>query len=300
MIDLHTHSTFSDGSLTPEALADRARRLGLRAVALTDHDTCSGVPRFLAACRSVPEHAGLVGIPGVEISVEVPRGTLHLLGYYVDSAHAGLNSALRRIRDGREERNRTILERLRCLGYSLSWEEVRSRAGEEVVGRTHFAQALLARGWVQSLEEAFERLLAKGRPAYVSRYRLAPAEAMRFIHEAGGVPVLAHPFTLELSPSMLRSAVREWKAMGLEGVEAYYSEHTAEQTAQYLALATELDLVVTGGSDFHGSVNPAIEMGRGFGSLRVPDRLLETLEKRRPLPAGSVWMADGSGAGERG
>jgi len=277
VIDLHVHSTFSDGSLTPEELVDRAREIGLTAIALTDHDSVDGVPRFLAACGGGPPE----GIPGVEISAQVARGTLHILGYFIDPGDAKLARMLNRIRDGRGERNREIVARLNALGLTVKWEEVRAFAGEEVVGRPHFAQALLARGYVRSKDEAFEKYLAKGRPAYADRFRLPPAECIALIADAGGVPVLSHPFTMELGPKQLRAFTSSLKDAGLQGVEVYYSEHSASQQAEYLRLAAELDLVATGGSDFHGEANPAVKLGRGFGSLQVPEEAIEELRARR-------------------
>ncbi len=281
MIDLHVHSTFSDGSLRPTQLAEEAAKAGLHAVALTDHDTVDGIPEFLGAC----ERMGVLGIPGIELSIDVPRGTLHMLGYWIDLPHAELEQILRHLRTAREERNRQIMERLYALGCNLTWEDVKAFAGEEVVGRLHFAQALEAKGYVKSKDEAFERFLGKGKSAYVNRYRLSVEQSLRIIRAAGGVAALAHPFTLELSPSALRAAVAEWKNYGLSAIEVFYSEHTPEQERQYLALSKELDLVAIGGSDFHGAANPAIRIGRGFGSLVVPDEIVDCLRARRPVAA---------------
>ena len=174
-----------------------------------------------------------------------------------------------------------ILDKLNGLGLTLNWEEVAACAGEDVVGRPHFARALQARGYVQSKTEAFERYLAKGRPAYFDRFRLSPEASIAVIRAAGGVAVLAHPSTLERSRGSLRRALIEWKALGLAGIEAYYSEYDAGKTGLYLSLCRDLDLAPTGGSDFHGLANPAIHLGVGFGELRVPDELLAGLEVRR-------------------
>lgn len=275
MIDLHTHSTFSDGSLTPESLVAMAKSLGLTAVALTDHDCTSGHARFMTACLA----NGVRGIPGVEISANTREGTLHMLGYFVDGEEPGLHATLREIRGGREVRNRRILERLNDLGFALSWEEVASYAGEDVVGRPHFAQAMQAKGFVTTKEEAFDLYLGKGKPAYVDRFRLSPADSIAAIRGAGGVAVLAHPGTMGLGHRALSEAVAGLKLSGLGGIEAYYSEHTADQQAQYIGLASEFGLAVTGGSDYHGAANPAVRMGVGFGSLKVPDSLLAGLDR---------------------
>jgi 3',5'-nucleoside bisphosphate phosphatase len=275
MIDLHTHSTFSDGSLTPEALVEQADAMGLSALALTDHDCTDGHTRFLAACSG----RGVRGIPGVEISAEVPKGTLHMLGFFLDGANGQLRATLDEIRDGRKLRNGRILDRLNGLGMNLSWEEVAAFAGEDTVGRPHFAQAMVAKGYVASKEEAFDRYLGKGQAAYVDRFRLSPEDSIAAIRAAGGVAVLAHPFTMGLGPKALREAAIKLKDAGLGGIEAYYSEHSASQHAQYMKLAKDIGLAVSGGSDFHGDLNPAIKLGVGFGNLRVPDELLAGLEK---------------------
>lgn len=276
MIDLHTHSTFSDGSLTPEQLVAEAERVGLTAIALTDHDTTAGLSRFLAAA----ERSRVRGVSGVEISAEFHPGTLHMLGYFVDPAYAPLEESLRWIREGRELRNAQILEKLQKLGMNITWEEVKSYAGEDIVGRPHFAQALQARGYVKSKDEAFERFLGKGKAAYVDRRRFAPADCIRLIREAGGVAVLAHPFTLGLNPEETRALIRNLRDAGLEGMEVYYSEHTTDMVKMYETMAGELGLVVTGGSDFHGALAPDILLGRGFGNLAVPDSVLERLDAR--------------------
>ncbi|MGQ9662424.1 MAG: PHP domain-containing protein [Kiritimatiellia bacterium] len=282
MIDLHTHSIFSDGSLTPEQLVAAARRIGLKGLGLTDHDCTTGLDSFLRACSSpTPGSNHLEPVPGVEISVDVPKGTMHVLGYFIDPQYAELQEALEQIRDGRSVRNHKILQRLNELGLCLEWDEVASFAGADVVGRPHFAQALLKRGYVRSTQEAFDNYLAKGRPAYVDRFRLLPADAVGVIRRAGGLAVLAHPCTVEAKGRNLVALVRELKDFGLSGIEAYYSEHTPDQTAEYLAIAREVGLLVSGGSDFHGEANKAIALGYGFGSLWVRDEVLEELLRHR-------------------
>lgn len=278
MIDLHTHSTFSDGTLTPEELAAAAATAQLEAVALTDHDTTEGLSRFLAAAVQ----CGFRGVAGVEISAEHQPGAMHLLGYLFDPTHAGLQAQLGQLRAGRDERNLLIMDKLRGLGLELSWAEVRAFAGGEVVGRPHIARALIARGHVQDKAEAFTKLLARGRPAYAERFRLSPAASIQMIRAAGGVAVLAHPCSLKLGQKQLRALLLELQSVGLGGVEVYHSEHNPSQTRLYQRLATDLGLAATGGSDFHGSLMPDIKLGRGFGGLRVPMDLLTKLEAHRP------------------
>jgi predicted metal-dependent phosphoesterase TrpH len=277
MIDLHVHSTFSDGSFTPEELIGEAARIGLCAIALTDHDTTDGVPRFTAAAVLTSVRA----IAGVEISADVKSGTMHMLGYMIDPDNQALIERLKWLREGREARNAEILEKLNKLGFELTWEEVTAFAGEDVVGRPHFAQALLARDLVKDKNEAFDKYLGKGKPAYADRRRMTPEHSIRLIREAGGVPVLAHPFTLNLSAGALKRQVAELRDFGLGGIEVFYSEHTPQMTSQYLNLAGELGLVATGGSDFHGAMNPDIKLGSGFGSLQVPDEVVAQLSAHR-------------------
>lgn len=277
MIDLHLHSTNSDGSDTPEELVRRGRRIGLTAMALTDHDNMSGVPGFLEACRT----EGMTGLAGVEISAVAGEGlrTLHILGYGVNPRHPLVQELLGRVRDGRAWRNEQILTKLKGLGLKLEWPDVQSCAGQDVVGRPHFARALMGRGYVSSVAEAFDRFLAKGRPAYADRYRLESAEGIRMIREAGGVAVIAHPFTWETDEARLQAGVAALQELGLAGIEAVYSEYTPEQTIALLRLAKKMKLLTTGGSDYHGSFKPEIAMGKGFGRLCVPDSYLPPLLK---------------------
>jgi len=291
MIDLHFHSTFSDGSVPPEGLVRMGKEIGLTAMALTDHDSTGGVDRFLASCRK----AGLTGISGVEISAEISRGTLHMLAYFIDPRNAKLESVLERIRGGRSARNEEILAKLNGMGFELTWEEVLAFAGEDVVGRPHLARALVQRGYVDSTKQAFNLYLAKGRKAYAERFRLPPAECIAVIRGAGGVAVLAHPFTLELNRGALREYVSGLAGRGLGGIEVRYSEHSSSQVAQYTALADEFDLAPTGGSDFHGQVNPEIKIGTGFGSLNVPDACVEALRRKAEAKATGVGNRAHSG-----
>lgn len=279
MIDLHTHSDLSDGSLSPETLAALAAESELTAVALTDHDTMEGTARFSTACGRL----GLRGIAGVEISTDFGPGTMHVLGYFPGLPEAGFMADLARIREGRQARNARILETLTGLGMPVDAGELAALAGEGVAGRPHIAQALVARGYVQDFRAAFDQWLGKGKPAYHDRYRLAPAEAVTAIVAAGGAAVLAHPFTLRLTNSALRATLDVLVEAGLAGIEVFYPEHPLPLRQLYTTLAKERGLVLTGGSDFHGAMNPAIRIGRGFGNVRVQDRVLRDLETRTGL-----------------
>ncbi len=277
MIDLHTHSIFSDGSFTPEQLAHTAASIGLSALALTDHDTIDGLSCFLRAC----ENYGVRGVPGVEISLEVPDGSMHLLGYFIDHQHPALNQHLDKLKAGRDYRNRKILEQVNALGMPLTMEEVAAYAGGDNVGRLHFALALVERGYARTKDEAFERYLGKGKPGYAERARLTPAQGVGIIRQAGGLAVLAHPFTLHLGKQALDTLVGELAAAGLQGIEVLYPQHNPKMIKQYSALAQRYNLVITGGTDFHGAPMPDIKLGTGFGDLHVPDSVLEELDARR-------------------
>jgi 3',5'-nucleoside bisphosphate phosphatase len=277
MIDLHCHSTFSDGSLTPEQLIDEAAQIGLTALALTDHDTTAGLPRFLAAAADKPVRA----VPGVELSVDCSSGVMHMLGYWMDLSNPELLRQMEWIRDGRTMRNRSMLEKLNALGFAMTWDEVAACAGEDVVGRPHFGQVMIQKGYAKDKNEAFDKWLGDGKPGYADRPRLTAEVAVALIRQAGGVAVLAHPFTLHVSKETMEALFAELAGVGLGGVECYYSEHSADLTKEYLAMAKKANLVPTGGSDFHGEVSPGIRLGVGFGGLNVPDEILVRLEARR-------------------
>ena len=277
MIDLHCHSTFSDGSLAPEQLIAEAAKIGLVALALTDHDTTAGLPRFLAAAAGGPVRA----VPGVELSVDCSSGVMHMLGYWMDLENPELLRQMAWIRDGRAMRNRIMLEKLNALGFAMTWDEVQAFAGEDVVGRPHFAQVMLQKGYAKDKNDAFDKWLGDGKPGYADRPRLTAEVAVALIRQAGGVAVLAHPYSLHVGKDAMASLLIELAAAGLAGVECYYSEHSADLTKEYLAMARQANLVPTGGSDFHGEVSPGIHLGVGFGGLCVPDEVLAQLEARR-------------------
>jgi predicted metal-dependent phosphoesterase TrpH len=269
-VDLHIHSTTSDGVYTPSEVVHLALERGLATIALTDHDTLGGV----AEAQQAAVGAGLEVIAGVEINSEGVWGDLHFLGYYVDPESAPLRERLRAIRDARVERARKMLERLGQMGMMLEWEEIRALASGDSIGRPHVAQALLNRRYVQTLQEAFDRFIGLDSPAYVPRLRLTPPEVMRTITEAGGVPVLAHPAH---SGAATVRRIPEFVGYGLRGVEVYYPHHSPEQVEMLLGLCREHGLLATGGSDFHGS---GIGGGVSLGSVYVP---LECVERLREM-----------------
>ena len=279
MIDLHCHSTFSDGTFNPEELVAMARAIRLSVLALTDHDSTSGIADFLAANDAYNDN-DLICVPGIEISCDVPSGTMHMLGYHIDHTDNELEEQLLPIRNGREYRNNIILDNINRLGCKLDWDDIKKFTGDDVVGRPHFAQAMVEKGFVKNKQQAFDLYLAKGKPAYADRYRMSPEKSIKMIKDAGGIAVLAHPYTLDLKKEKMRQTVGELCEMGLDGMEIYYPMHNEYLRKQYLALAEEFDLLVTGGSDFHGDVNPMIKLGEGFGDLFVPDEVYDKLLAR--------------------
>jgi predicted metal-dependent phosphoesterase TrpH len=267
-VDLHIHSTASDGTLTPSEVVRLALARGLRVIALTDHDTVSGVAEAQAAAGTEIEV-----IAGVEINAEGGGTPLHMLGFYVDPQTPSLTEKLRTMRDARLERARKMLERLRELGMPLAWEDVQALAGGESVGRPHVARALLDRGYVATVREAFERFIGPGCPAHIPRLRLTPAEAIRAVVEAGGVPVLAHP--AHSGPAVVER-IPEFVGYGLRGLEVYYPRHSPDEIEMLLRLCREHGLIVTGGTDFHG---PDSEEGAPLGSVYVPTECAERLRE---------------------
>ena len=278
MIDLHAHSTVSDGSDPPEKVAELAAAAGCRAVALTDHDRLDGLPAAAARAATV----GVELVPGCELSCEWSPGTMHVLVYFVEPGEGPLQRELDRLQRARDERNVRLAERLGRLGLPVSYEEMAEEAHGPGVGRPHAAAVLVRKGVVATVQEAFDRWLAKGRPGYVEKERLTPVDAARLAAASGGVTVLAHPLSLELGSAELEGVVTELHDLGYAGLEAVYARYSAAEREALLGLARRHDLVATGGSDYHGTYKPDLSIGTGRGDLAVPDELLDALAARRP------------------
>lgn len=276
MIDLHTHSTFSDGSATPSQVVDLAADAGCSAIALTDHDGLGG----LAEAEQRAQSAGVGFVRGCEVSASFQPGSLHLLCYFVPTA-GPLPDKLTELRGERGRRNEHLFELLANLGFGITREEVELEAGGDVIGRPHFAAVLVRHGEVASIEEAFQRLLAKGAPAYVERERVEPAEIFEVASRSGALTAIAHPMTLGLDPSELDRVVGDFAGSGATGLECYYSSYDDDLQAELVAMARRHGLVPTGGSDFHGTFKPGLRVGTGRSNLCVPDDVLEELRARR-------------------
>ena len=284
MIDLHAHSAISDGTEAPAVVVGHAVDAGLHAFALTDHDTLEHVPAAQAAAAA----AGLRFIPGCELSCDakVP-GALHLLVYFVEPGCA-LDAQLGALQAAREQRNAAMVERLAELGVPIDLDEVLAVAGDGVVGRPHIATVMIDHGYVTSVQDAFDRYLGQGRPAYVERTRLDVGDAIALAHASGGVAVVAHPHSLHLRDQQLDRYLGELVEAGLDGLECEYPSYDRGERDRLLELAARHGLAPTGGSDYHGAIKPGLRVGTGNGDLAVPDVFLEALEARRPSPGGAA------------
>ena len=278
-IDLHIHTTASDGTLTPSEVVARAIKLNLKAISITDHDTLAGSIEALSS--GIP--TGLEFLTGVEISAAPPpvydhSGSFHLLGYAIQLDDLRLNQTLEKLQVARANRNPSIVKCLNELGIAISLDEVRAEAGDAQLGRPHIAQTMVRKGVVSSVNEAFDRFLGTDKPAYVDKYRIECSRAIDIMLGAGGIPVLAHPGLLEYeSDGSLDELIGQLKQMGILGIEVLYPLHNANQTRLFTELAQRHDLLMTGGTDFHGSIHPDIEMGSGKGDLSVSYALYQKL-----------------------
>lgn len=278
-IDLHIHSTASDGTLSPEEILAVASSVGLGAISITDHDTLEGA-RLVLSC-TIPDSLGF--LTGVEISSAFPDGfnyggSLHILGYGVNVDDMRLNAVLGKLQASRRDRNPLMIRRLNRLGIDITIEDVLHRFGDSQIGRPHIARILVEKGVVASIDQAFDRYIGKGKPAYADKYRITCPQAIDVIRGAGGLPVMAHPGLLESNqgPEFERFLAL-LVPMGLKGIEVFYPKHTKDQTEYYLSLAVQHNLLVTGGTDFHGAVTPGIEMGKGNGNLIIPYSLYQAI-----------------------
>lgn len=256
-VDFHSHTVHSDGTLTPADLVALAKKRGLKALALTDHDTTSGLDEALAAGES----GGVEIIPGIEISVVYEPGTMHILGYFIDHRSTRLQELLKGIQRDRADRNPQIIKKLRSLGVEITLEEVVKESGGGQVGRPHFAGALIKKGYAKNIEDAFKKYLSKGAPAYVNKRRVLPEEGIRMIREAGGLAVLAHPKLLRAEAGEFDGILDGLVASGLEGLEVYSSCQNQEEAERFKAAAATRNILATGGSDFHGTNKADVELG---------------------------------------
>lgn len=278
-IDLHIHSSASDGSLAPAAIIDHALKLNLAAIAITDHDSIDGSKEALRS--GIPP--SLHFLTGVEISADYPAffpdsGSFHILGYGIHLEDPVLNQKLKKLQEVRKNRNPKIVRRLNELGFPISLKEVRQTGGKGQIGRPHIALTLVKKGYVVSIDEAFRKLLGHQKPAYVGKERLGCKDTIEMIRAAGGIAAIAHPGLLDIADeNQLETLIKNLINIGMGAIEVYYPQHTAEQTEQFKRLAKQYDLLMTGGTDFHGDLTPEIRMGSGAGNFFVSHHIYESL-----------------------
>jgi len=272
-VDLHLHSSFSDGSETPEAIVAAAKAASLTTIALTDHDNLNGIPR----ARTAAEAAGIKLIAGTELSVGWNNDAMHLLVYFLEPGAGPLQDRLVAVQRGRSDRNIRVAERLQQLGMEVSYEEVEAEAGGTGIGRPHFAAVLVRKGYATTITDAFDRYLANGRPAYLPRERLDAIEAIQLAKASGAVTSIAHPHTLGVARDDYREAFEELTDAGLGGIESYYGEYPHELRLHLAKLCRDLGIAATGGSDYHGTYKPDLQVGVGRGDLEVPETAVEEL-----------------------
>lgn len=274
VIDLHTHSTASDGSDTPSQILQKAASLGLTAVALCDHDTVDGLKEFTETAPTL----GIRAVPGIEISTRLYNKEVHILGLFIDPAAPSLRETLDFLRGTRSERNAKLLECLQRSGFAITEEEVRAVSGGGEIGRPHFARILVKKGYFATNQECFKRCIGPQSPCYIPRRFLPTPESIRAVREAGGIAIWAHPLTSASGDrSFLRKFLRQMVPMGLEGLEGYYAQFTPRQEGIARSVAAELGLQISGGSDYHGANQPGVALGTGKGNLAIPDEVYENL-----------------------
>ena len=283
-VDLHLHTTASDGTLTPTQLVHLCAERGLRVICISDHDTTNGLPEALQAAAAYPH---LTIIPGIELSTDIPGSEIHILGYFVDHYDEHLQSILNDFRDGRRSRGRQMVQNLNAMGVAISWERVQEIAGDASIGRPHIAQALVEGGYVQYPKDAFDKYIGRNGPAYANRVKLTPADAVRLLLDRGALPVMAHP-TYSASKSdrgavsSLPGILADITAAGLVGMEVYYGDYTPEQVKWLRGLADDFGLIPCGGSDYHASGNPGEPQP---GSVGPPMSSVDALNALRTAAA---------------
>ena len=282
-VDLHLHTTLSDGTLTPTQVVDLCAERGLRVISISDHDSTEGMAEALETADRHPE---LRIIPGIELSTDIPGSEVHVLGYFVDCDDPSFQQILKGFREGRTDRGRRMVQKLNDLGLNISWKRVEELSGGGAVGRPHVAQALVEAGYIEYPREAFDRYIGREGPAYVGRPRLTPVEAVKLLADNGALPVMAHPTYHKSEPGVtqteaLRDTLGELKEAGLVGMEVHYGDYAEEEVARLLKLADELELVPCGGSDYHASGNPGEPEPGSVGPPMASVEALESIRRQR-------------------
>jgi predicted metal-dependent phosphoesterase TrpH len=280
-IDLHTHSTFSDGTYTPEEIMAEASKLNLKAVALTDHDTAEGIERF----KKAGEKYGVEAIGGIELAAYYnflgQKKEIHIVGLFVDNSNSYLIEKTKQIREERLLRNKKMIEKLSSIGFPMTFEELNEFSHNGNITRAHYARLMVKKGYISTVKEAFQKYISSGMPGFVPRNLISPKEAFDIISKSGGVPILAHPTLYGMDYHNIRNMVRELKEIGLKGIEVMYSTYKSEQEREITRIATEEGLLFSGGSDFHGLNKKDIFLGTGKGNLKIPYSFLEKIKEER-------------------
>ncbi|WP_313529535.1 PHP domain-containing protein [Anaerotignum sp.] len=280
IIDLHTHSYCSDGTYSPEGLVVLAKKQGIRAIALTDHDTIDGLEAFMTAGK---KH-GIETIPGIELGAQCDlfhQPELHIVGLGLDPKAPILDEQMETMRQNRMDRNIKMVNQLAQLGLNITIDDVMQNAGGEIITRAHFANVLLKKGYIYTRDEAFSKYLSHGMPGYVPKTLFTVEQCIQMIHQAGGISILAHPTLYGLAQDQLNTLCSNLAPLGLDGIECYYSAYTPAQRKNMLKLATKHHLYPSGGSDFHGDNKPLIRLGKGRGNLAIPYSIWANMKKRK-------------------
>lgn len=279
IIDLHAHTTESDGSFTPEELILEAKRKGLSAIAITDHDTFAGIDKAapIAAMHDIEL------IPGIEFSTDYNGKEVHVLGLYIDTNHPLLNEKLKEFREGRDNRNVLIVENLQKEGFDITMDALKAENPDCVITRANIARFLYEHSMIPSIQTAFEKYIGDNCKCFVNRFKITPMDAVRLIKEAGGTAILAHPLLYHMSTPVLQKMVDDMKKAGLDGIEAVYCTYSASEEREMKEFAQKNQLLISGGSDFHGSTKPKLELATGYGKLYIPYSILEEIKKHRNM-----------------
>lgn len=279
MIDLHTHSTESDGTLTPEALIQLAADTGLSAIALTDHDTVGGLEKAEVTAKAL----GIELVPGIELSTDYNGTEVHMLGFYIDNTNPAFLAKLQEFIDSRNTRNEKMAFLLQKEGFDITLEKLHQEYPKSVITRAHFARYLVEHGFIKDRDTVFRKYLGDNCRCYVPREKISPFEAIDLIRLGGGLSFFAHPVLCHMNHDRLRFFVRDLKEAGLTGMEAIYSMNTPGDEHNMKKLANEFDLLISGGSDFHGENKPYIHLGTGKGNLRIPESILDHIKQKRGI-----------------
>lgn len=270
-IDLHVHSTASDGTLSPKELVEKAKEINLSAIALTDHDTIDGINLFMKSGRDY----GINTIAGIELAGDYNDIEIHIVGIYIDYKNKDLNNFLKDIKQKREERNHLLINKLNSFGFNISYEDVKNMAGGDIITRAHYANVMVEKRYVDNKNEAFSKFLGDGKPCYLKRNLPSAEECIKIIKEAKGFAIIAHPTLYKMDYREIRKMCTNLIPLGLDGIEVIYSTYRHEQQREITRICDDLGLKPSGGSDFHGSIKPDIHLGVGKGNLRIPVTFLE-------------------------